>query len=79
MNDTTIVYFNDPATENDEATKTAFRLMRQESENPILVVKDKEAGEKMRMEKGKFYVYYKPSFVNGFENFIDKDINFNYL
>lgn len=31
------------------------------------------------MEKGKFYVYYKPSFINGFENFIDKDIDFNYL
>jgi hypothetical protein len=31
------------------------------------------------MEPGKFYVYYKPSFVNGFEGYMDKDINFNYL
>lgn len=31
------------------------------------------------MEQGKFYVFYKPSFINGFEAYIEKDINFNYL
>jgi hypothetical protein len=31
------------------------------------------------MEPGKFYVYYKPSFINGFEQYIEKDINFNFL
>lgn len=32
-----------------------------------MVVKEKELGLTLRMEPGKFYVYYKPSFVNGFE------------
>lgn len=41
--------------------------MRQESLNPILVVTDSAFAEQVRMEPGKFYVYYKPSFVNGFE------------
>ena len=31
------------------------------------------------MEKGKFYAYFKPSFINGFEQYLDKDINFYYL
>jgi len=31
------------------------------------------------MEPGHFYVYYKPSFINGFEQYIEKDINFNFL
>lgn len=31
------------------------------------------------MTPGKFYCYYKPSFINGFEQYMDKDINFNYL
>lgn len=31
------------------------------------------------MESGKFYAFYKPSFVNGFEGFIDKDIYYELL
>lgn len=32
------------------------------------------------MEPGKFYCYFKPSFINGFENFVEvNDINFPYL
>jgi len=31
------------------------------------------------MEAGKFYCYFKPSFINGYEQYIDKDINFSYL
>lgn len=31
------------------------------------------------MKPGKFYCYFKPSFINGYEQYIDKDINFNYL
>ena len=31
------------------------------------------------MKPGNFYCYYKPSFVNGFEQYIDKDIYFEYL
>lgn len=42
-------------------------MMRQESKNPILVIKDEALSEKLNMKKGKFYCYFKPSFVNGFE------------
>lgn len=82
LNDTTIVYCQGEEGEADlkkESTKAAVRLMRQESLNPILIVKDKELAKSARMEPGKFYVYYKPSFINGFEAYMEKDINFAYL
>jgi hypothetical protein len=53
--------------------------MKQETQNPILVISDKELGERLGMKEGSFYVYYKPSFINGFEGYLDKDINFSYL
>ena len=31
------------------------------------------------MKKGAFYIYFKPSFINGFEQYLEKDINFNFL
>jgi hypothetical protein len=81
LNDTTIVYCQGEGEDDlsKESTKAAVRLMRQESLNPILVIKDKELAQTARMEPGKFYVYYKPSFINGFEAYMEKDINFAYL
>lgn len=79
LNDTTIVYCQGEDGLESPTTKVAVRLMRQESSNPILTVSDKELSAKMRMEPGKFYIYYKPSFINGFEQYMDKDINFNFL
>ena len=67
LNDTTIVYCHDPSLKDSSNLRTAFRLMRQESKRPILVVEDAKLSEGMKMEAGKFYVYYKPSFINGFE------------
>ena len=79
LNDTTIVYCSGEGEERNETLKNAIRLMRQESKNPILVINDKALSEQVRMESGKFYVYYKPSFINGFEQYMEKDIDFNYL
>lgn len=31
------------------------------------------------MQEGKIYAYYRPSFINGFEGFVDKDIYFELL
>jgi hypothetical protein len=31
------------------------------------------------MEKGHFYGYCKPSYINGYEQYLERDINFNYL
>lgn len=56
--------------------------MRQETENPILVVNDSELAAQMQMKAGRFYCYFKPSFINGFEQYEiqNKDqLNFNYL
>lgn len=77
LDDTTIVYCRSPE-DTKESHHAAIRLMRQESRNPLLVA-DPEIGKELRMEPGKFYVYYKPSFINGFEQYMEKDINFNFL
>jgi hypothetical protein len=79
LNDITVVYCYDPDTRNNEATKVGFRMMRHESDNPILEIRDEELAQRIGMQKGKFYCYYKPSFINGFEQYLDKDINFDYL
>lgn len=31
------------------------------------------------MKEGNYYVYYKPTYINGFEQYLDKDIDFSYL
>jgi len=31
------------------------------------------------MQPGRFYLYYKPSSINGFEQYMNKDINLEYL
>lgn len=41
--------------------------MRQETRNPILIIKDEELAKHMNMSKGSFYCYFRPSFINGFE------------
>ena len=81
LNDTTIVYCKgaDQDDMSKESTKAAIRLMRQESKNPLLIASGEEITKQLRMEPGKFYAYYKPSFINGFEQYMEKDINFDYL
>ena len=33
----------------------------------------------MKLEKGKYYVYYNPSYLNGYENLIDKGLDMHHL
>lgn len=33
----------------------------------------------MKLEKGKFYVYYNPSYLNGYENLVDKGLDMHHL
>ena len=75
----TVVYYEDEELKDSESTKVALRLLRAESKNPILILRDSDLAERLHMRKGKFYCYYKPSFINGFEQYLDKDINFDYL
>jgi len=80
LNDITIAFYHEGDQESlSEEQKIALRFMRQETSNSIGMIQDKAVAEKMKIEPGKFYVYYKPSYVNGFEKFIDRDINFDFL
>ena len=31
------------------------------------------------MKEGRYYCYYKPTYINGYEQYLEKDIDFNYL
>ena len=78
LNDQTFVYCSDGSPESPEL-KHAIRLIRSETKNPILLVRDLDLAEKMRMKPGVFYCYYKPSYVNGFGQFVGQTIDFPYL
>ena len=47
LNDLTVVYYEDEENKDSESTKVALRLLRSESENPILVVRDLELAERL--------------------------------
>lgn len=61
--------------EMDKAT----RLLRSQSRNPVMVVRDKKLAGELRMEPGIFYCYYKPSYINGYSPMQDQDIDYSYL
>ena len=41
-------------------------MLSHETSHQILEVRDLEMAKFIKMEPGKFYCFYKPSFVNGF-------------
>ena len=47
--------------------------------NHILYTTNKELASKLKLDPYKFYCYYSPSYLNGFENLTDKDINIHHL
>ena len=59
-----------PSQDASKATKTleqqALRLLTHETQYQVLEVRDPELAKFVKMEPGKFYCYYKPTFVNGF-------------
>ena len=44
----------------------ALSIISHETQYQILEVRDLEMAKFIKMEPGKFYCFYKPSFVNGF-------------
>lgn len=54
-------------------------MMRHESQYQVLEVKDPELAKTLRMEPGRFYCYHKPSYINGFERYVDYDVNLEYI
>lgn len=47
--------------------------------NHILYTTDTKLAEKLKLEPFKYYSYYTPSYLNGFENLADKEINIHHL
>ena len=45
----------------------------------MLVVTDEEVATELAIEPGKFYVYFTPSILNGFENLVDKPLNLHHI
>ena len=67
LDDCTIV-FNNPDCAMDEASRSkALKLLNFESDHQVLEVTDIKLSETLRMEPGRFYVYYKPSITCGFQ------------
>jgi hypothetical protein len=61
----TIVYCHDKIAKT--YPEQAFRLLRHESTHQILELRDENLAKQMKMEPGKFYCYYKPSLINGYD------------
>lgn len=45
----------------------------------IIAIKDKDLAEKLKLKPNKYYVYYNPSYLNGFENLTDKGLDMHHL
>lgn len=76
----TILYCRDKEALCETTEAVALNLLRYETSNKLLVVSDSDVAKKLKVEPGRFYAYYKPSFVNGFEQYVEvNDINFDYL
>lgn len=56
----------------------ALNLLWGESHN-VLAVTDKDLATKLKLKPGIFYVYYTPSYLNGFEHMADKELNMSHL
>jgi len=65
LDDSTFIYAAGPE-DDKEVFENAMNLIKFETKNPILVVKNSELQKQLKMEPGKFYCYYKPSYINGF-------------
>ena len=79
LDDLTILYCEDADTQDKEETARALRILKHESQFQILKVTDSVLSKAMRLKPGKYYCYYKPSFINGYEAPMNQDMNFEYL
>ena len=62
----TIAYYNDGSEEKREIRQRALCILSHETQHQILEVRDPEMAKFVKMEPGKFYCYYRPSYANGF-------------
>lgn len=65
VSDSLVVYYESAENRESEAHRSAIRLLRDDSYNPMLVVRDPKLASQLQMKPGSFYTYFKPSFANG--------------
>jgi hypothetical protein len=56
----------------------ALNLIRHETDH-ILVVTDPEVAKELKLEPKTYYAYFQPSYLNGYENLVDKPLNIHHL
>ena len=66
FDDVTIVYCRNPHIDG-QVEQHAVNFARHESGKQVLEVRDAKLAQELKMEPGKFYCYYKPTLINGFE------------
>ncbi len=68
IDDCTFVHCSTRSLSSKETTdaQNVYRLIKSQSKNPVLQVTDASLAKKLGMEDGKYYCYYKPSYINGF-------------
>lgn len=64
--------------EYEEDNIIPLNLLRGETDR-ICVITDEALAKTCRLEPNTYYSYFKPSYINGFENLVDKDLNIEYL
>lgn len=62
----TVVFCTDGNPATFELEQKALRLLTHETQHQVLEVRDMEMAKFIKMEPGKFYCFYKPSYVNGY-------------
>ena len=62
----TVMYCPDGDPKKSALEQKALQLLTHETQHQILEVRDPEVAKFVKMEPGKFYCYYRPSYVNGF-------------
>lgn len=87
LSDNIVVYYL-PLKEGEKANKAidafesdniiSLNFLRGETDH-VLVITDEKLANDWKLEPQKYYAYFKPSYLNGFENLVDKDLNIEYL
>ena len=66
FDDLTIVYFED---KESPVSELALRMLRHESQHQVVQIRNPELAQILKIKPGKFYCYYKPTFIiDGFED-----------
>ena len=56
-----------------------MRLIQSETRNKILQINNPELAKQLKMKPGVFYCYFKPSYLNGFEQAQGFDVDYSVL